>query len=234
VLNRQGKYQEAIKAFRDACLAAPGSSLAFNNVGAIYLQIGEFPAATENFKKSFALKPNGMAASNSSLALRSEGKDSEALPFALKAVELDPTNDSNWLELGDCYSSLRNHRREAKGAYLRAAEEAEQHLQTNPADGPTWMLLALYQVKSDGSQNALSLIKKAELLGADDMDSQLSKARILELLGRRDEALATLATCFRKGATRFQIAPTPDLLSLQKDPRYQELLRSDFAPEKRN
>lgn len=234
VLNAQGKYQDAIDAFRKACVAAPGNALAFNNVGAIYLQLGNFADATENFKKSLALNPNGMAAANTSLALRSEGKDPEALPFALRAVQLDSGNDANWLELADCYSSLSGHQKEAAAAYLRAAEEVEQHLRTDPGNGPNWMSLALYQVKSGNSTNALSLVKKAELLGAGDMDSQLTKARIQELLGMRDDALATLAACFRRGATSFEIAPVPDFHSLQKDPRYKEIVRLNSAAAETN
>jgi hypothetical protein len=55
------------------------------------------------------------------------------------------------------------------------------------------------------------------------MDSQLYKARILELIGKREEALTTIAACFRKGATELQIVPFPDLQSLRKDPRYRQL-----------
>ena len=88
------------------------------------------------------------------------------------------------------------------------------------------MLLALYQMKSGDAQDALSLLKKAGRLGANDMDSQLYKARILELLGKRDEALATLAVCFRKGATALQFAPFPDMEALRQDPRYLQLLPS--------
>jgi tetratricopeptide (TPR) repeat protein/tRNA A-37 threonylcarbamoyl transferase component Bud32 len=227
--NRQGKYQEAIEAFRKACLAAPGNAMAFNNVGAIDLQLGNFADATDNFKKSLALNPNGMAAANTSLALRSQRNYADALPFARKSVNLDPGNDSNWLELADCYSSLGTHKKDAEAAYLRAAAEVEKNLQVDPANGPTWMSLALYQVKSGTGQNALSLVRKAESLSADDLDSQLTKARIFELLGKRDEALTTLAACFHRGATRFEIAPIPDLQSLQKDPRYQEILRSNSA-----
>jgi hypothetical protein len=91
------------------------------------------------------------------------------------------------------------------------------------------MLLALYQVKSGTQQNALSLMKRAEAFGADDMDSQLFKARILELLGNRDEALATLAVCFRKGATALQFAPFPDMDSLRRDPRYRKMLVSNAS-----
>jgi serine/threonine protein kinase/tetratricopeptide (TPR) repeat protein len=223
-LQEQGRYQEAIRAFRDASAAAPGSALALCSLGTAYLQTGDFAAAIETLKKSLTLAPNAdYAIVNISLAFRYQGKYEDALPYALKAVQLGPGSDANWLELGDCYSSIHNHQSEAKSAYLQAAKQAEQHLQTDATDGPTWMLLALYQVKSGNTQNALSLMQKAESLGAGDMDSQIYKARILELLEKRDAALATLAACFQKGASALQIAPFPDMQALRSDPRYKQM-----------
>lgn len=225
-LNSQGKYADAIDQFRLACVAAPGSSMAFSNLGTVYKQIGHFPEAVEYLKKSLSIKPNALAASNISAALRAQGKLTDALPFAQKAVALDPADDWNWLELGDCYSSLPGHQKLAKDAYNKAASAVENHLRTDSSDGASWMQLALYEVKSGRPQDALALVKKAESFGAGDIDSQLTKARILELLGHRDDALAVLKTCFREGATDYQVSSAPDLRSLQRDPRYQELLQT--------
>jgi eukaryotic-like serine/threonine-protein kinase len=224
--HEQGKFQQAIEAFREATLVAPKSPMAWSNLGSEYMQIGQFAEGTESLKRGLAVDPTSDdAAANLAQALRSQGKYEAALPYAHKAVELNPGLDTNWLELGDCYSSLRNHQADAKDAYMRAAKEAERHLLTDPSDGQSWMLLALYQVKSGRPQNALSLIQKAESLGAHDMDSQLSKTRVLELLGKREQALTTLAACFRKGATDFQLLPFPELQSLRKDPDYERMRR---------
>jgi serine/threonine protein kinase/Tfp pilus assembly protein PilF len=225
-LNNQGRYPEALEKFRAACVAAPGNSLAFNNAGSIYLQLGDFAEAVDYLEKSLAIKPTAFAASNISSALRGQAKPSEALPFALRAVQIDSGDDSSWLELADCYFSLSGRQNSAKEAYAKALQVVERHLQTDSADGPAWMQLALYQVKLGNAQNAPALIKKAEMLGANDVDSQLSKARILELLGSRDDALATLKACFLKGATDFQVTSAPDMQSLRRDPRYRALLQS--------
>ena len=56
------------------------------------------------------------------------------------------------------------------------------------------------------------------------MDSQVYKARILELLGKREDALATLTACSQRGATELQFAPFPDMQSLRKDPRYLRIM----------
>jgi eukaryotic-like serine/threonine-protein kinase len=102
----------------------------------------------------------------------------------------------------------------------------EEQLETDATDGAGWMLLALYKAKSGSPEQALSMIGKADSRFAGDVDSQLNKARALEVLGRRDDALSTLAACFKRGATDFQIRIMPDMGSLRNDPRYQELLSS--------
>jgi eukaryotic-like serine/threonine-protein kinase len=231
-LNSQGKYLEAIDQFRAACVAAPGSAMAFSNLGTVHMQLGHFAEAVEYLKKSLSLKPNALAASNISTAIRAQGKATDALPFAQRAVDLDPADDWNWLELADCYSSIPGHQIPAKKAYQKATEAVENHLRTDSSDGASWMQLALYQVKSGRPQDALSLVGKAETIGASDMDSQLTKARVLELLGRRDDALAVLKTCFLKGATDFQVSSAPDMRSLQRDPRYKNLLEPVTAVRK--
>ena len=103
VLHNEGKFQDAIRAFRSASASAPGSALPLINLGVEYLLTGEFAAAIESLKKGLSLAPDFYgAAVNLSLALRYQGKYEEALPYALKAVQLDPGDDTNWLELGDC------------------------------------------------------------------------------------------------------------------------------------
>jgi serine/threonine protein kinase/tetratricopeptide (TPR) repeat protein len=225
-LHGQGRYEEAIQALRAASLAAPRRAIALTNLGVEYLRVGEFVEGTEALRQSLAQDPNSdAAAAGLSFALRCQGKYAEALSFARKAVELNPALDTNWLELGDSYLCLRNRQSEAKNAYLRAAKEAERYLLTNASDGPSWMLLALYKVKSGSPQDIPPFIERAESLGAHDLDSQLYKARILELLGKRQEALNTFEVCFRRGASDLQVAPYPDLQSLRRDPRYKLIVQ---------
>jgi hypothetical protein len=51
------------------------------------------------------------------------------------------------------------------------------------------------------------------------------KARALEVLGAREEALTVLAECFRRGATPFQVDLAPDMADMRRDTRYQKLLQ---------
>jgi eukaryotic-like serine/threonine-protein kinase len=222
-LDMQGRYREAVEVFRIASLAAPGNALALSNLGFEYLQIGAFDQGAQILKSCMSAHPASWeSAVNTSLALRYQGKLKEAVSVARKATELSPSQDTGWLELGDCYLSLGNAI-EAKKAYLRAREEAENNLLTDSTDGLAWVLLAFYKVKSGSPHDASSLIDRAEKLGAQDMNSQLFKGRVWELLGKRQAALDTLAACFRKGASDVQVAAFPDMHSLRNDPRYRQM-----------
>jgi serine/threonine protein kinase/tetratricopeptide (TPR) repeat protein len=222
VFDRQCKYREALKEFRAASLAKPKSVLPLTNVAIVQCKLGMYPEAYETFTKSMALRPYPPAAWGLAQLLRGTGRLSEALHSARRAVELDPTQDPYWLELGDCYNEMGGHRSEARQAYLKALTAAEDKLKSSP-DGTTWMLLALYRLKAGVVGSPAALLAKAEAMGATDPDSRLCKLRILELTGQRAAALDILTSCLRAGVTVFQVDLIPDLKSLRGDPRYLEI-----------
>jgi len=119
--NSQGNYPKALQAFRAASMAAPKNVLALSNVASLCFQLGKFDDATENSKKSMAMEPNDTAASTMAEVLRAQKKYAEALQRGLQAVKLNPTEGTNWLELGDCYSRLRGHSADAENSYRSAA-----------------------------------------------------------------------------------------------------------------
>jgi tetratricopeptide (TPR) repeat protein len=67
------------------------------------------------------LKPDAAVSATMAQALRSQGKTIAALQFAREATELDPSDSTTWLELGDSYSTLRGHGAEARRAYAEGA-----------------------------------------------------------------------------------------------------------------
>jgi eukaryotic-like serine/threonine-protein kinase len=231
LLDQQGRNDEAIQMYRAASLAAPRNALALNNVAGMALRLGKFSEADGLLQRSIALKPNDLAYLNIAIVQRQQGKANLAVDSCLRAVEVNPTNDEAWLDLADTYVAAHAPHNKAKEAYDRAAAEAQRQLQIDPTDGGTWMRLALYRIKTGQPAEAPALLDKAVALGALDHDSMLYKVRILELLGKRDDALSTLATSFKQGTTKFEIEAMPDLLPLRKDARY-SLIDKQAAPGK--
>lgn len=225
----QGNYVDALAAYRAAAAAAPNRALTFNNVAFSLFQLGSFDEALTAIDRSIALAPLDGAYQTRADILRAQGRYSEALDAALKGAKLNPEEGANWLEVGDAYSLFPKRAKEAQSAYRRAAESEAKVLAVDPSDGPGTMLLALYRVKSGEPDGALGLIRKAESLGAPDVYSQLAKVRILDLLGKREDALAVLAASMRKGATIYQVQATHDLDSLRADPRYSAITVADVV-----
>jgi eukaryotic-like serine/threonine-protein kinase len=225
VLNAQGKYQQAGAEFRAASLANPKFALALNNIASVCLQLGRITEAIAKLDQSLALKPNAFASFNMSAALRSQRKFLPALGFARKATELDPGDSLSWLELGDCNSMIRGHEGEARKAYQEAVRVQREELDTDATNGPGWIQLALCEAKIGANEQARTHIRIGDSFPSNDLDTQMYKARALEVLGAREEALIVLAECFRRGVTPFQVDLAPDMADMRRDTRYQKLLQ---------
>jgi serine/threonine protein kinase/Tfp pilus assembly protein PilF len=229
VLEDQGRYSQALLEFRSASLAAPRNALALKNVGTAYLELGKIPEALKALDGSYSLSADDKSAVALAQAYRLQRKYPEAIGYAEKAVEVNPSEPENWLELGDVYSSAGRPRTDIESAFLHAAETQAEKLTTSPKDGPGWMILALCKAKLGQFELALPLIPKAESFHADDFESQLRKARILELAGNRDPSLLMLARCLSKGPTLFRIQSAPDLEKLRATPEFKRMVASNTA-----
>jgi serine/threonine protein kinase/tetratricopeptide (TPR) repeat protein len=217
LLSEQGRYEEAKDAFHSATVAAPWSALGFDNLGMILLKLGRLGEAKENFKKCLALNPaDDGALVNLAEALRDEEKYTEALTDLKEAIRLNAADDQSWLGLADCYTKMARNQ-EAGQAYLRAADEVRQILKSEPSNGPALIRLALYEAKTGSMEMADVLWKKAEQAGIGDIDSQLTKARVLAVLQRRGEAAQVLRSCVKRGATIFETRMIEDLRPLVTD-----------------
>lgn len=225
----QGKYSDALASFRAASLAAPGNALALANVGAMYLLVGDLVRAYDNLSRSIKLEDVASTRTNLATTLRDQSKNFEAVQCALRGIELSPVNPDGWRELGDCYAALGGHAIDAKNAYVRACSEQQAMLDTDPSDGSGWVQLALLKIKSGLPEQAPALLKKAERLNSGDVDSQLTRVRIFELLGDRQGALAAATLSLRMGADKFQIQTMSDLESFRNDPRYKALIKEQGA-----
>jgi eukaryotic-like serine/threonine-protein kinase len=226
VLEDEGKYPEALTEFRLASLAAPKNAFALKSVGSACLKLGKMTEAMEKLNTSYTMNPSDVTAVLLAEAYRLQQKYPEAIDYALKAKDKKKTEPGHWLELGDVYTSAGRYRAEANNAYGEAAAAQEDELRTSPSEGPFWMVLALCRAKTSQLETALTLIAKAESLHADDMGSQLLKVRILELAGRRADALATITRCLSRGPTLFQFNSMPDLEKLRASPEFKSIVAS--------
>ena len=224
IYGRQGRYAQALNEFRSATLVSPNNVQALADLGDTYLQLGNLSLALEQCKRSFALQPNAQAASHISQVFQAQHDHALSVAYAKKAVELAPSEAEQWTLLADCYSLSPGTQAESLKAFSKAIHLQQDSLRDEPGRGPDWMILALCCAKTNRKEAALAWISKAEALHADDMYSQLLKVRILELVGRRREALLNLVRCRQRGATAFQLESLLDLEALRRDPLYRNMV----------
>lgn len=228
LLANQGRYTQALLEFRSASLLASRNALNYSNIGSVYLQLGRLDEAIQSCLTSLRLDPADGAASTLAAACRLKMKLSEAIAYAQQATAMGPAYCTNWVELGDCYTAA-GRMGDALPAYQRANEAEDTELRTEPKNGPGWMLLAFCRAKLGQREGIAALIAKAEGFHADDLPSQLCRARTLALCGKQDEALAVIARCVRRGATAFQLKTMPDLESLRADPRFDQIIANQSS-----
>ena len=93
---RMGDNLRAEQAFSKVIELEPDNVNGFNNLGAIYLMTGRYPAAATAFQRATELIPTADAYSNLGIAYAWQGRFQEALGPYLKAVEISPNVDG-WL-----------------------------------------------------------------------------------------------------------------------------------------
>jgi hypothetical protein len=127
------------------------------------------------------------------------------------------------MELADSCLGIKGRQAQAREAFVSASELLAKIVATDPTDGPSWMALALTQAKTGQNELGLKSVRTADRNYAGDLDSQMIKVRTLELLGLRDESLATLQSCLERNAGLFQFKWMPDLERLRADSRFDQM-----------
>ena len=229
LLGNLGRNAEALAEFKLASLLAPQETLPLNNSASIYLQEGRLEEAKQQCKASLRLQPNDYAYFTLAEVCRVSNRYPEAIASAQQAVKLKPAEAGDWLELGDCYAAA-GRIAEAVAAFRHGVQVQEEELRNEPKNSPGYVVLALCLAKSGEVRQAGALLVGAEAMRANDITSSTLKVRLLELLGRRDEALAAILKALRRGAPVFQFQTMPDLEKLRADSRYEQIVRTVVGP----
>jgi tetratricopeptide (TPR) repeat protein len=90
-LQRSGKLEEAVIAYRNAIAQNPDFYWSYHNLGETLTQLGRLDEAVEAYQKAVELNPSA-ACSHLSLAgvLEKQGKEEEAIASYRQAVQLNP------------------------------------------------------------------------------------------------------------------------------------------------
>ncbi len=219
VLKREAKYADAIQAFSTASQIVPKVAMPLTNLGMLYLETAQNAQAKETLERSIALFPDPIAFIGLGDLAFESGDYKQAILRYSKAHELRPKDHSTLRDLGDCYTVLHQPDK-AKDAFTQAATLLAHELEINSRAGSNWMTLSFYHAKMGDFQQAQKDIEAAETRGATDIESQLTKAQTVAVMGRREDALRLVLNCLDRGIAPANIELAVDLKDVRSDPRY--------------
>ena len=227
---RRGQYAKAEPLFRKVIELTPDNYNGYSNLGGLYVTLGRYAEAETLLKKSVAVKPSYLAYSNLGSLYFEQGRYKEAVGMFEKALNLSA--DSNYVVAGNLADSYRwtpGLQQKAPAAYQRAIELADQQLAVNPKNAAVLSSMAVFHAKLGDKEKALSESRKAREFAPEDTTVAFKAIIVLELNGRRGEALMALQELLKSGYPRTQVEREPELAKLRRDPLFMAAGSKDAA-----
>lgn len=109
VLDKSGRFGEAIASFLQALSLKPDYAIACLNIGNWHRAHGNFDEQIHYFEKAIALKPDYFEAHNNlGSSFHAAGRNEDAIPCFEKALAIKPDFAQAFLNLGICHRAMGN------------------------------------------------------------------------------------------------------------------------------
>ena len=228
---RRGRYQDAEWPFRKVIDLTPDNVNGYSNLGALYIASGRYDQAESLLKKAIQVKPSDPRSySNLGTLYFQRGQYAKAVPMFEEAVNKGPGPIYAMVgNLADSYRWAPGFESKAPPAYQRAIELAEQQLAINPRNAAVLSSAAVYRTKLGQKERALQDIALARQIAPADKTISFKAVVVLELLGRRTEALAVVGDLLKGGFSLDQIEGEPELKSLRQDTAFIRMVSHDAS-----
>lgn len=217
----QSRYGEAIERYKRVAELAPDNSVGQDNLGNTYLAIGELELAEQALNA--ASTPSRFTYTNRGLVYFYQGEYEKAAEDQLRAIELAPEAHHAWGRLADAYRFIPGKEKEARDAYLKAIELAEEEIAINPSFWDSVARLGVYYAHMGRSADARARVDALFSLTS-DAAAYYFAAITSVLLGERSRAYDYLEKAIAGGFSKTLIANDPDLAPLRDEPEFNALL----------
>jgi serine/threonine-protein kinase len=180
--------------------------------------------AAAMLERSLGLNPTSQSYSNLGTVYYFQKKYRQAAEMYLKAVELTPTDDRTWGNLGDAYRWMPGKAEESARAFRQASVQAEKQVAASPRDADLRSRLAMYRISVGEAEPARAQIAEAVKLAPQNGQVLYRAALVYEQSGMRERALESLGAAIRAGFSQEEIEKAPPLAPLRNDPGYAKLI----------
>jgi Flp pilus assembly protein TadD len=195
----------------------------------LYVAWRRYEQAESLLKKAIQVKPTDPRGySNLGTLYFQRGQFGKAVPMFEQAVARGPGPSYAMVgNLADSYRWAPGFESKAPATYQRALELAEQQLAINPNNASVLSSAAVYRSKIGQKDRALEDIATARKLAPADKTISFKAVVVLELLGRRIDALELVRDLLKGGFAPDQIEDEPELKGLRQDPVFIRMVSRD-------
>ncbi len=217
----QGQFAKAEQQDRKEVEHALNDLDGYSDLGGVLTEQGKYLEAEMAFKTALQIKETPANLNNLGATLEYLGRDDDALPLLDRAAKLEPKNHRCWMNLGDAYRRLRQHKK-ATAAYQQLLLLTSEQIQRNPASGSIRAFRAYALAMLGRRRDAIEEI--AQALQSSANDNQLIRNGVLtyEVLGMRDLALKAAGQLSPEA--KIAIKNHPDLADFSRDSRFIQLM----------
>lgn len=219
----QRRFSEAANQFRRVIDLMPDHGPAHTSLATTLLSLGQQDEAEAEFKKSLALAPDYVAASNLGVIYYNQKRFAESAAMTEQALHSNDKDYRLWNNLAIAYEWL-GQADKARQAFSQERARLEELVPLRPYDAEVHADLgAMYSQLRLGDKTRTQL--NVALALSPDSASILSKAgEAYENLGERPLALQYFRKALQKGWTLEDLKMNPDLRSLLSDPSARRVL----------
>ena len=179
--NRIHVWKDGLSLWDNVIKSYPFSSIAYNNRGAAYFVNKQFDQAIKDFTSATAVSPNyDQANSNLCRAYIATGDEKKALPFCLKAIQINPRMDDVYILLGNMFHATDKDK--ALSLYKKSIE-------ARPGNERAWYNLCTTYLSMQDYQSAEDACRKAIEIDPEFADAYNNLGNIYLATNRQKEAL---------------------------------------------
>ena len=222
----QGEYGAAEQAIRHSMQMDSQSSGTYAALSLVLQRLGRDEDALQVLQQGLQIRPHWELYNNLGTLLFARADYLGAVRAFEDAVSADkgiPRDYLLWANLADAQRWVPALAATSIKSYQRAITLLSPILERAPDDATALSRMALYQARTMRKQQALELLAKARQR-AETGTIAFRAALTFDLVGMRSEAMDALHKAVELGYPLHLIESEPDLLSLRRDARYQQLL----------
>ncbi len=224
----RGDDREAIRQLEKCVQLVPDEPDPHRVLGMAYKNLGQYAEAERESRIAVGLAETPIALVTLAMALMYQGKDQEAIPSLVRAVQQSPNESLWWMDLGIAYRRA-NRQQESDRAFRQGLEQAKKAMERDPRDGVVRSRLAFLLARLGDRKRAESEIAQALQLSPESDVTRGAAVWTYEALGQREDALSVLKAS--PDDVLLDAARWPNLAELHQDSRFQQLLASRKAKE---